>query len=53
MLPHQFGLVEIERARVRLLFSDADFRQIVDQYLGLDLELSRQFVDANLIDVRH
>jgi hypothetical protein len=34
-----------------LLFGNADFREVVDQDLGLDLEFPRQFVDANLIDI--
>jgi hypothetical protein len=49
MLPHQFGVVEVERARVRLLVRDADLGQIIDQDLGLDLEFSGQLVDADLI----
>jgi hypothetical protein len=49
MLPRQLGVLDIERARVRLLVLDADLRQVVDQHLGLDLEFPRQFIDTNLI----
>ncbi len=49
MLPHEFGVVQVERARVRLLFGDADFRQIIDQDFCLDLEFPCQLVDADLI----
>jgi hypothetical protein len=45
----KFGVIQIERAGVRLLLGDADLGQIVDQDLGLDLELSSQFVDSNLV----
>jgi hypothetical protein len=51
MLPHQLGMLQIERARVRLLIVDADFRQVVDQDFRLDLELPGQFVDADLIGI--
>ena len=47
----QFGVPQIERARVRLLLRDANFREIVDQDLGLDLQLPGQLIDANLIGV--
>jgi hypothetical protein len=30
MLPHQFGVFDIERARVRLFLRDADLGQEVD-----------------------
>lgn len=53
MLAHQFGVGEIERARVRLLLGDAYLRQVVDQDLGLDLQLAGQFIDANLICIGH
>jgi hypothetical protein len=53
MLPHQLGVLEIKRARVRLLFLDADLRQVVDQHFGLDLEFPCQFIDANLIGFCH
>jgi hypothetical protein len=51
VLAHQHGVLDINRARMRLLFGDADFRQVFDQDLGLDLEFPRQFVNANLIDI--
>jgi hypothetical protein len=53
MLPHQFGVLDVERTRVRLLLGDADLRQVVDQHLGLDLEFPCQLVDANLIEFCH
>jgi len=43
-----FGLVVIQRTRVCFLFCDADFRQILDEHLGLDFELARQLIDSNL-----
>lgn len=43
-----FRLVVFQRTRMRLLFRDADFRQILDEHLGLDFELARQLIDANL-----
>jgi hypothetical protein len=48
MLPHQLGVLDVERARVRLLVRDADLRQVFDQHLGFDLEFPCQFVDADL-----
>jgi len=53
MLPDLFGVLDIKRTRMRLLVVDADLGQVVDQHLGLDLEFSRQFVDANLIGLGH
>jgi len=53
MLAHKFGVFEIERARMRFLLGYADLGQILDQELGLDLEFSRQFIDSDLIRVRH
>jgi hypothetical protein len=53
MFPREFGLVEIERARVRLLFSDADFRKEIDQHLRLNLKFPRQLVNSNLIRICH
>jgi len=49
MLPHEHGVFDIDRARVSLLFLDANLREIVDQHLGFDLELSGQLVNADLI----
>jgi hypothetical protein len=53
MLAHNFGVFEIERARMRFLLGYADLGQILDQELSLDLEFSRQFIDSDLIRVRH
>src|ERR1700690_2668592 len=53
MFPRKFGLVEIERARVRFLFRDADFRQEIDQHLRLNLEFPGQLVNSNLIRICH
>jgi hypothetical protein len=50
---HLHSVIHVDRARVRFLLGDADFRKIVDQHLGLDFELSGQFVDSYLIWVRH
>lgn len=49
MLPHQLGMVQIERARVCLLVVDTNLRQIIDQDFGLDLKFSGQLVNADLI----
>jgi hypothetical protein len=51
MLASEFGMIQVERARVRLFFGDADLGQIVDQDLGLNLQLARQLIDPNLIGV--
>lgn len=53
MLARELRVFDVERARVRLFLRDADFGQEVDQDFGLDLKLSRQFVDSDLVDVRH
>jgi hypothetical protein len=34
-----------------LFLGDADLGEKVDEYLGLDLKLSRQFVDTDLIGI--
>ncbi len=34
-----------------LFLRDTNLGEKVDQHLGLDLKLSRQFVDANLIGI--
>jgi len=49
MLPHKFRVVQVERARVRLLVRDADLWQVINQDFGLDLEFSGQLVNADLI----
>jgi len=51
MFARQFGVFDIERARVRLLVFNADLGQEVDQHLCLDLEFPRQLVDTNLIGI--
>jgi hypothetical protein len=53
MLSRQFGVLEIERTRVRLLLGDADFRQKVDEHLGLDLKFTGQLIYSNLIGIWH
>jgi hypothetical protein len=53
MLSRKLRVFEIERARMRLFFSDTDFRQELDQYLSLDLEFARQLVNSNLIGICH
>jgi hypothetical protein len=51
MLAHQFGVLEIERTGMRFLLGNADLGQILDQDFGLDLKLSREFIDSDLIGV--
>jgi hypothetical protein len=51
VLAHQLGVIEIKRARVRLLLRDADFRQILDQDLGLDLQLPGQLINPDLVRI--
>jgi hypothetical protein len=51
MLAHQFSVLHVDRARVRLFFADADLGQVVDQHLRFDLEFPREFVDPDLIGV--
>ena len=53
MLADQFGVLDVNRTRMRFLFVDADLGKIVDQHLGLDFELAGQFVDSDLICVWH
>ena len=53
MLSRELRMFEVERARVRLLFRDADFRQEIDQDFRFDLELARQLVNSNLIGICH
>lgn len=53
MLANRFGVIEIERARMRLLLRDANLGKILDERFGLDFELTRELVDSNLIHVRH
>ena len=51
MFAHELGVAQINGARVRLFFLDADFREVIDQDLSLDFELPCQLVDANLIRI--
>jgi hypothetical protein len=51
VFPRQLGVLDINRARVRLLFLDADLRQVVNQHLGLDLEFPRQLVQPDLFGI--
>jgi hypothetical protein len=53
MLAHKFGVIEVERTRVRLLIVDADLGQKVDQDFRFDLEFPCQLVDADLIGICH
>jgi hypothetical protein len=53
MLSHQHGVLEINRAGMRLLFSDANFREKLDQHLRFDLEFPGKLVDSNLIGFSH
>src|ERR1700683_47957 len=53
MLPHQYGVLDINRAGVRLLLGDANLREILDQHLGFDFELPGKLVDSNLIRFGH
>jgi hypothetical protein len=53
MLAHEFGVLDIERTRVRLLLRDADLRQVLDQHLGLDFKLASELVNSNLVGICH
>jgi len=44
-------MINVDRTRVSLLLGYADLGKIVNQDLRLDLQLSRQFVDSDLIRV--
>ena len=48
MFANEFGFIEVERARVRLLLGYADFNQGIENDLALDFQLSGQIVDSNL-----
>jgi hypothetical protein len=43
----------VDRARVGLLLGDASLGQIVDDRFGLDFQVTRELVDANLVWFRH
>jgi hypothetical protein len=51
MLPHKHRMINVNRTGVRLLLGYADLGEVVNQDLRLDLQLSRQFVDSDLIRV--
>lgn len=53
MFPHPHGRIDINRARMRLLFRDAGFGQVVEDDFRLDLEFARQLVDADLVRLAH
>jgi hypothetical protein len=53
MLAHQFGVLQVNRARVRLFFRNAGFRKIVNQDFRLDLQFPRQFINPDLIGICH
>jgi hypothetical protein len=50
---HELGVINIDRTRMRLLLCDAHLREIFEDYPCLDLEFSRQLVDADLRYVTH
>jgi len=51
MFAYEFGVIEVERARVRFLLGDAGIRKVNDQDFRLDLELPGQLVNSDLIGV--
>jgi hypothetical protein len=51
VLAHYFRMLDIERTRVRFLLRDADFRQVLDQDLGLDLKLPGQLINPDLVRI--
>jgi hypothetical protein len=53
MLAHAFRMHEVDRTRVRLLFSNASFWEVLDQDFRLDLEFSSQFINPDLIGICH
>jgi hypothetical protein len=53
MLAHQFRVLQIDRARVRLFFRDTGFREVVNQDFRLDLQFPRQLVNPDLIGICH
>jgi hypothetical protein len=48
MLSGKIGEGIFERAGMRLLFGDANFRQILNKHSGFNFKLARQFVNSNL-----
>jgi hypothetical protein len=53
MLAHLLGHWQIDGAGVRFLFLDSHLRQIIYDRFGLYFKIAGQFVDPNLINVRH
>jgi hypothetical protein len=53
MFPHQLSVRIIDRARVRLLFCNANVGQILDQDFRFDLEFPGQLVYSDLIRICH
>jgi|HubBroStandDraft_4_1064222.scaffolds.fasta_scaffold00743_3 hypothetical protein len=53
MFPRQLSVRIIDRARVRLLFGNANFGQILDQDFRLDLEFPGELVYSDLIRICH
>jgi len=53
MLARQLGVLDVDRAGMGFLFGDAYLGEVLDQNLGLDLELPRQLVNPNLICFWH
>jgi hypothetical protein len=53
MLAHQFRVLQVNRARVRLFFRDTGFREVVNQDFRLDLQFPRQLVNPDLIGICH
>jgi hypothetical protein len=51
MLARKFGMLNIERTRMRLLFGHADFWEKINQDFGLDLQFPCQLVDSDLMRV--
>ena len=48
MLPHAVRLLILKRAGVRFFLGDAEHGKVLDQDFCLDLQLPREFVDADL-----
>lgn len=53
MLAHFYSGFYIDRAGMRFFLGNAGLGQIINDGLGLDLELARQFVDSDLIRIGH
>jgi hypothetical protein len=53
VFPHLFSGGKVDGTRVRFLFGDPGLGQELDDEFCLHLELSRQFIDADLIGLAH